>query len=190
MEPKSFDINVPSRVNPSATSRPVIVGHRPIMTDPMMRPASAGPLPSAPAPVHVAKVIQVSDEVRNDLVAAQPLQMPTSNDKPPEPLAAVSPEPPHGPDTLAEPAGSMPPASSIPPPTVAAPLPPAPEPDLTHLPHVPIAHTHHQQSKVKNAVLWFLIIGFLLIFAAYVLIDAGLVSSSIKLPVHIFNQSS
>lgn len=35
---KVFDVSKPSRVSPSNTSRPLIVGHRPTMADPMMRP--------------------------------------------------------------------------------------------------------------------------------------------------------
>lgn len=36
-EDRIFDFNKPDRVQPSPTSRPVIVGHRPTTTDPMMR---------------------------------------------------------------------------------------------------------------------------------------------------------
>src|SRR5579862_64205 len=36
-EDRVFDVTKPNRVNPSATSKPVIVGHQPTMSDPMVR---------------------------------------------------------------------------------------------------------------------------------------------------------
>ena len=189
MNPKSFDINAPSRINPSATSRPVIVGHRPVMTDPMMRPPQTS-LPStnsapqpAPAPAHVPRVIAVSDEVKNDLAASQA----TSPASYTPPAPAMQPEAFQTPVPAAAPAGIGGPGPVNP--ALAVPPPAAPEPDLSHLPHVPIAHPHHQHAHLKTMVLWVVIIGFLLAFTAYLLIDSGLITSSINLPFHIFNKS-
>ncbi len=42
---KVFDVSKPDRVGPSATSRPVIVGHTPTLSDPMVREDSAASMP-------------------------------------------------------------------------------------------------------------------------------------------------
>jgi hypothetical protein len=48
-QPKRFfDVSPPEDFTPSATSRPVIVGHRPQQADPMMAPRPSAPAPTAP----------------------------------------------------------------------------------------------------------------------------------------------
>jgi hypothetical protein len=48
-QPKRFfDISPPQDFTPSATSRPVIVGHHPQQSDPMMAPRPSVPAPTAP----------------------------------------------------------------------------------------------------------------------------------------------
>ena len=44
---KVFDVSKPSHTAPGSTSRPIIVGHRPTMPDPMMRPPNAVPATKA-----------------------------------------------------------------------------------------------------------------------------------------------
>jgi hypothetical protein len=203
MEPrKSFDINAPSRFNPSANSRPVIVGHRPIMADPMMRPATPS-TPAAAPPTHVAKVIEVTEEVKSDLAAAQPPLEPASADSTfpqAQQAAAATAEPglqtapPPGPEmnSVPTPTSAAVPQSA---PTTEAPtpaqaLPPVPQQDLSHIPHVAVSHKHHKGGGLKHMVLWVLIIGFLLVFAAYLLSDAGFIGGGTRLPFHIFNQAA
>lgn len=198
MERKTFDIARPSRVNPSATSRPVIVGHQPMMRDPMVNQRTA-PQPqteSAPTPitVHTAKVIEVSPEVRHDLEVNQ-----TAVPSPaPQPQAPAEEQP------IAEPAAApltqetTTPAASLaaespanqPAPAAAAPA-TLPEVDLSNLPHIPVSHMPTTGSgKIKRLFIWLLVTAFLVAFAGYLAIDAGLVKSSVNLPFHIFRQQS
>jgi hypothetical protein len=208
--PKFFDVARPNQINPSSTSRPVIVGHRPMMVDPMVRggvtpssPPLVDPLPAPPPapPAHVAKVITVSDEVKKDLglevanaTSASSTLAPAfasglGEVKSPEEPPAMTPEP--------TPAQQLPPEKNpkfstnlAAPPEAVAPLPRV-EPDLSHLPHIPVSHMPATSSgRVKSFLLWSFVLMFLLAFGGYLAIDAGLVSSSIDLPFHIFNSQS
>jgi hypothetical protein len=51
---KVFDVAKPSKSQPDSTSRPVIVGHRPQMNDPMVKENSAGTSNGSGTPIHVA----------------------------------------------------------------------------------------------------------------------------------------
>jgi hypothetical protein len=63
---KVFDVARPSKAQPDSTSRPVIVGHRPQMSDPMVKEESKLPMPSASGtPIRVA----MADEEPHDVLA-------------------------------------------------------------------------------------------------------------------------
>jgi uncharacterized membrane protein len=197
---KFFDVARPDQMNSSATSRPVIVGHRPMMVDPMVRGAKTPQSSSgqAAAPVHKAKIIEVSDEVKNEIAVAE---------KAPEPLAPSSPPAPVSADLTG--IGEIPTAASAPDPaaespaleasapaadTVQSPAPTAaaetlvPTPDLSHIPHVPVSHQPaYKGGKLKNLLIWTGVALILTGFGAYLAIDAGLVGSSVQLPFHIFS---
>lgn len=211
--PKFFDINDPSRISPSANGRPVIVGHRPMMADPMMRPVmpveSSEEVPAqAPAPtVHTTKVIEVSSEVRQELAnkgpAAAPEVMPPQPMVQPDNLAAPAINTQSSPavaqtadpnnlsgkapqtGTPDETAAANNPATPINVPETSHPA-VAPQPDLSHMPHVPVSHKPPSAGKMKHLVIWAVVIIILGGFTAFLAIDAGLVSSSVKLPFHIF----
>jgi hypothetical protein len=101
-EDKVFDVSKPNRVTPSATSRPVIVGHHPIMNDPMVTgttaTASTAPaeLPADPTstPIHVS----MDDAPAENVQTSQP-EIPSFapiEDKAGEPAAqAISAESQH-----------------------------------------------------------------------------------------------
>jgi hypothetical protein len=57
--PRVFDVSKPQRQSPSATSRPLIVGHRPMMSDPMVR---EGMLSHLHGPPKVTSVPVITDE--------------------------------------------------------------------------------------------------------------------------------
>lgn len=209
--PKFFDVARPSQMNPSSTSRPVIVGHRPMMVDPMVRggatpspqPVDPLPAPQPAPPAHVAKVIAVSDEVKKDLdidvdiatsassTLAPAFESGLGEVKSPEEPSAMTPEP--SPPTQRQPSPEKNPVFST---NLAAPPQPVAqlsqvEPDLSRLPHMPVSHMPVTSSgRIKNFLLWSFVFIFLLAFGGYLAIDAGLVSSNIDLPFHIFNGQS
>lgn len=198
---KVFDVSKPKA---TPTSRPVIVGHRPIMADPMMaRPSKpAGPstpVTEAPSELvpHQAKTIPVTTEVSEEIKKAAetaPGVEPAS-----QPAAPAQPEPP----APAEEPHSQPPSSAepktaelakvplTPAPAAAAPLPVAPTMPtvLPHLNSLPVSHESVTSARrLKALIFWLAILAFLGLVAAYLAIDAGLVSIGIKLPFHVFSQ--
>lgn len=137
---KIFDVSKPHhpRVGPNATSRPVIVGHRPMMTDPMVRekvkkdvaqdnelsvfsghkdlaPIAAGqfdPKPPEPEPPHLDKspAAESQPEPEPGFLAEKPQLLPSkpASDKPSEPDTTSEPEKPQPIKPL--PAAAPPPA--------------------------------------------------------------------------------
>lgn len=203
-QPKFFDVARPSQVNPSANSRPVIVGHQPMMVDPMVRGAANSS--SSPAAIntpqefnppvgHTAKVVQISDEIKNELASTTP-ESPlaaTPNTAPLVNPSAIGEVPPNIAAQISAPK-ELPVAPSEsnpahPAPTAAQTLVPAQ--DLSHLPHIPVSHSSVSgPGKLKHMLLWLAVIAVLGSFAAFLVIDAGLVGSGVKLPFHIFSRQS
>ena len=133
---KVFDISKP---RPSSTSRPVIVGHQPTMTDPMVnRPATPqAPAVSQPPPKvavpdgmsYQAKTVEVSDQMRQEIASARaPLADVDVNNPPP--VTSPAPSPQAVPAVQALPAVPPLPAEGQPP----AAMPVTPDP----LPSVPV----------------------------------------------------
>jgi hypothetical protein len=175
-ENRVFDVSKPNQVNPSATSRPIIVGHRPMMNDPM---------------------VKEHDEPEAAYEAAAPTRIPISENSSAEPPAPAedsqpSPQPFEAPEAFSAPAEvtATEPAvaedsqlfSADPQPEIPAPPPSDSTPPIEGL-HL---------AKPKHRRKWPKLLGLLLILliAAYLVIDSGLIGSSINLPVHIFKQKT
>jgi hypothetical protein len=192
---KVFDVSRPSRTGPDPTSRPVIVGHHPMMTDPMVNkaPIHANPDAGIDATPHHAKVIQVTNEVRQHIAQAQP----PSPDELAAEAAAEEKKTTMPPATVAPGLQSMAPMPVAPqtmpalPVQQSAPVPPtpAPEPDLTQIQHVPVSHMSVSSSgRLRSVGLWLIVGIFLIIFGLYLAVDAGFIQTSVNLPFHIFSR--
>lgn len=208
LQPKVFDVG---HAKPAATSKPVIVGHRPVMPDPMMRPAAPRPAsapssgshppvgikqPAQPTPAgpinphgHTAKSIPVSQaQIQAILKATRPLDPQLANQ-------ASAPAAPADPPLVATAAAPSPSVSTGPALAVAlqaelAQPPTEPVPQVINNPtgvhSLPVSH-HPPSSTLKFTLMWIISIGLVILIAAYLFIDAGIIKSSIKLPFHIFN---
>jgi len=85
---KVFDVGRPSPVH---TSKPIIVGHRPAMADPMVRRPAPPMRPPTQAHDHDNKIIPVSPQSKASIIqAAKPL---AGIELPVEVAAAAKPEP-------------------------------------------------------------------------------------------------
>ncbi|MGH7157037.1 MAG: hypothetical protein ACREGG_02930 [Candidatus Saccharimonadales bacterium] len=153
-EDRVFDVTKPGRVNPSATSKPVIVGHQPTMNDPMVREGS---------PPTRIEVNDTSEPAPTDIERDRFSYAP-----------APAPEPPTG--SLAEPTAT--PAIYHPAGDQAP-----PSDDIQ-----PIENSRFEPSRRKRRWPKVVLALLVLLIAAYLLIDAGVIGSNINLPVHIFKQ--
>ena len=215
---KFFDVARPSQVGANATSRPIIVGHRPMMPDPMMRREAPQKQNDQSAPqikTHKAKIIEISADVKNEITQASTESAKTTegpapeHPKPPaeQPAPTVQPSgigevsAEHLPLPVAETPAEQQPAAETetakssaddpqhPPQPAAETL--VPTPDLSHIPHVPVSHSYPSSSgKLKNLLVWSVVVLVLFGFGTYLAIDAGLVGSGVHLPVHIFSRST
>ncbi len=162
---------------------------------------------------HQAKVIEVSDKARIEIAASEPKLPEVSQPETPQPIvpSAMPHEPAPGivsaspavVDTPASnfvssttsPGGNVIAPAAVPPPTplpavdtpISAPTPTA-EP-VVHHQTLPMGHPPVTGAgRLKHVVLWLSVILFFAAFAGYLAIDAGFVSSPIKLPFHIFDR--
>ena len=203
-----FDVSKPNRVPPSPTSRPIIVGHQPMMNDPMVTPEEHAPDTALPATPMEHKMIPVSTPGESSQEMPQPQALPpvpppaamppaVTGEAPSAEVPAVAPEHPES----VKASGSTDQA--------AVPVTPPGDLDLESLddvighehrpeggsPHhheYPPAHPHPAPTpqktgkKKKNTALWALL-GLIVIFVgAYLLIDSRTIKTSINLPFHIF----
>lgn len=173
-ENRVFDVTKPSHVNPSATSRPVIVGHQPTMNDPMVR---EGGEPTR---------IQVNDDSERQAFTPEPAPEPELSE-PPKDFGAPGLFSSSGRESSSDqpyPHSSL--GQSDPPAAIYHP----PENTTTTADNIePIDDTqfnrpHRKKRKWPKMVLALLVLAI----AAYLLIDAGVFGSGINLPVHIFKQ--
>lgn len=183
---KHFDISKPPRHGPDPTSKPVIIGHRPMMPDPMLREERE----KAAKPIKV-----VADGESPEPVTTEQLAKPA-----PEPVAELKPAamPEHAPGAIFPPTEvahsssvtanppDAPAATTLPPPQPLAKEPAAPTPSepLTNQQlHIPAGRPviHHKPR------IWVWVLMALIILAwAYAAID---VLSGIKLPYEFFQNS-
>ncbi len=109
-QPRVFDVAKPGQSEPSSTSRPVIVGHKNMIDDPMMKAAASSTL-DANKPPEEGSSITVREVTDDDSIAPHqakpvmplekidvPKDEPAEAEKPAEPPAAPEPakEPPAG----------------------------------------------------------------------------------------------
>ncbi|HET9722071.1 MAG TPA: hypothetical protein VFP32_03540 [Candidatus Saccharimonadales bacterium] len=182
-EDRVFDVSKPGQVGASPTSRPIIVGHQPQVSDPMVRDTfdSAGQ----------AIKINVQDMSTGE-------QLPFDNDDSAA-AAAVPDSLPNQPPASSEPARfedsagpavfpsaepeSLPPAYTESPPAQPEPLPESVEPGAVHS----IEDLHVTANKKRHWPLGVLIV-FLVLIGVYLALDSGLIHNNLNLPVHIFKQ--
>lgn len=211
-ENRVFDVTKPGHSSPDATSKPIIVGHRPTMSDPMMTDShdSAGSYIESPP-----TQITVKDETHD-----QPLE--THAEK------SITPDPDNSSTWITPPAFGAKPQDSSPAPDLDIPppepeLPPAepktdsePEPKTEFAPENPGAGAvdeispladqpaydgpiepignsegvHLSEPKPKSRRRLIAPVILLLLAGAYLAIDSGLVKTSINLPFHILKQKT
>lgn len=180
-EDRVFDVTKPKNVSPSATSRPVIVGHHPRVNDPMVR----GESPAA------TKIMVNSDDDKPPVLSEPTLSTsapaiidpPAHKDPPPEPVPhyegpAVMPlseENSFGQPDNHEAAGL--PANAQPP----APHPAQDAPDTVLPSGGHIEGLHLENSKPKKRLPIFILAGLIII----VLIYLGLDAAGVGVPFHI-----
>lgn len=162
-EDRVFDVTKPGDVSPSATSRPVIVGHQPMMSDPMVSGSNDMPPPTR---------IQVNDgSSMEDSTLSIP--EPSSFDVTQPPLTDTEypdSSPPNTPGVFSGP--SSPKEHNVPPATS------------------PIESLHVAQPKRQHKGLKILILLILaLLIAGYLAIDSGLIRGASHLPFHVFKQT-
>lgn len=187
MDNRVFDVSKPQHSKPDASGKPIIVGHHPQMTDPMVKEHQpkqltehhmavkpSSPLETNPPPVENSPPTdqQAVNFGANPITPNQPV-----DDISHVPKSLDAPEKyPHLPDP------------SLPVNLAAKASPQAPNQDWHPEEKLPIpgpnGHHGHRRKKLPLTVLFVVV----LILAVYALIDSKTIDIGIKLPVHIFNQ--
>lgn len=217
-ENRVFDVARPGRSAPQPTAKPVIVGHHPMQSDPMVKddrnpmdfgteatPTKISVVDESPSEHHlepgpelpVAAEPEPKPEPEPETPKSWSLPVPEPQPEPAPELNPPAPEPPaEMPPTVEESMPPEPPAAPEPAPTAhdeTQPTPPSDDASLPEEPAAPMAHVealhfepHHRGGRAK----WHLLGLLVLLVAAYLAIDAGLVGSGIKLPFHIFKQKT
>lgn len=190
-ENRVFDVSKPSKVSPSPTSRPVIVGHHP-MNDPMVREENNFGTEN-PGPATKINVTDGAGAGSDDLTVGQAM----TNHQAAESSAKPSEEPSQGSPAIfsdhneesdrAHESVGQGPFTDVEPDHTASPpsdLPPAAPPSEPHIEGLNLAEPRQKGDHLK----WWLTGGLALLVAGYLLIDAGVISSGLNLPFHIFKQ--
>ena len=203
-ENRVFDVARPGRTAPEPTSKPVIVGHHPTQSDPMVNEerhpmdfgteaeptkisivddspaehhAEPGPEPSAAPPAHPSPpdLNAPAAEFHHDEPVSEP-EVPA-----PESTPETSSEPQSG---LGEPAQADGGSTDTP----IEPAPPSEDAVPESMGHVEALHFQpdHHGGRGK----WIILVLLILLAGAYLAIDSGLIASSVKLPFHVFTQKS
>ncbi len=210
-ETRVFDVSRPNRVGPDPTSRPIIVGHQPMMPDPMVSRTNYAPATdtqSPPTPIHVSIS---NDEVPVPVTPAPEPLPPPSTPEPVQPEPSTLPEetpapqpsesqeePDHesnedgfvatGPESLQNhPQNDEPqPGDDIHPDSI---MPPIDENGGWQKEAAPLSAPRGAGPKRKWPRILGFIFGyiFLVVASFYLAIDMGVVQSDVKLPFHIFN---
>jgi hypothetical protein len=228
-ENRVFDVARPGRTAPEPTAKPVIVGHHPMQSDPMVKeerdpmdfgteaqPTKISVMDDNAADKHensgpdLAVLPELTSKPGPEL---QSWSMPDPKPKPesePTPRAdsepTPEPEPPVDTPPMDDPsAPSFETPAEAPRPTEEHATEPAPNGDTQPTPPAaddapvpeepapPMAQVEalHFEPRHRGGRLKWLILGLLvLLVAAYLAIDAGIIASGVKLPFHIFKQKS
>ncbi len=182
-ENRVFDVARPGRSQPQATSKPVIVGHHPVINDPMVNEEPK------PSPVRIA--IEGSDPLENS--SDSPSQ-PVPENKAPgmahhdipvyDPPASVKPPP--SAESSAPAVYDNPSENTTPPSEPARPATPAEPFQATPLEAPAPGHVEALQpsphARRRSPLKWLMVILLLAAIAAYVLLGTGVIKSSLSLP--------
>jgi len=179
-ENRVFDVTRPRNVSPSATSKPVIVGHQPRVADPMVREEDK-PSPTKIS-INDAATEEPAVEPTATLTTAPAIIEPTGDSKNAAELSQPSrPMPQYDPVVPV----------SLPEESVAASLPNAPEPmPQSHDHGAHIEGLHLSPPRRKSRAPRYLALVVVLLIAAYLALDSGLISTGINLPFHVFKQKT
>lgn len=186
MDDRIFDVSKPNRAAPSATSKPIIVGHHPIMSDPMVtgrdnEPARppAEPQPFTPAASEPETLPAMSHSFPSISDNTEPLPPVDGGVGGPSDNLTISPDPspanlPGGGDQqFIRPDQTAPQHSWSPP---------------DHPAVTPAPINYHSRGSKKIVTL--VVIVLVVIVGVYLAVDAGLIGKNINLPFHIFKQGS
>jgi hypothetical protein len=179
-ETRVFDVSKPGQGSPQATSKPVIVGHHPATSDPMVRDDGW------PEPTRIAVHDSGHDEPKSEpqtigdtALGGADLPVfsaPDATEKMPE-------EPPEPEAPNHEPAiNPVFPSSE-------------PAPELGEVkplePLGPVEGLHVSPPKKRLGPLgWIILILLAFVIAGYLLIDSGAIKTSLNLPFHVFKQKT
>lgn len=211
-ENRVFDITKPGHSSPDATSKPIIVGHRPTMNDPMVtdsRDSAGGYIETTPTQ------ITVKDEARDQPLetrAEKPITPDSDNssawitppafgakpeDSPPAPDLNIPAPEPELPPTEPEPESGPEPKTDSdvtnPTPRVTDEITPIADQPAFEQPIEPIGNSegmHLSEPKPKSRRGLIALVILLLLVGAYLVVDSGLIKTSINLPFHIFKQKT
>ncbi|MBX4197421.1 hypothetical protein KW801_02595 [Candidatus Saccharibacteria bacterium] len=201
-ENRVFDVAKPGHASPQATSKPVIVGHQPTMSDPMVKGDEPNdteptrimvhdenrlPTPEEPADLGAPAIMEPKDDLpaenNMEALADQPL-IPMPDEPKPDFESASEHQSPF---ETHETTDTSVHETSAPDPDQ---LPDTPPDDA---PIEPIGHVeglHVSPPRRRLSLKWVSLVILLLIAGAYLAIDDGLIGSSINLPFHVFKQKS
>jgi len=179
-EDRVFDVTRPKNVSPSASSRPIIVGHQPRVNDPMVKDKSS---PATKIMINSSseKAAEPSEPILSTSAPAI-IEPPAHNDAPKETV-------PHyeGPAVMPLPEDNkfQPPAEPVAgPQPPAAHLPASPESEPPHTPHIEGLHLDSPKSKRRAPIL---------IIAAIIILGLGYLGADalgVGVPFHIFKQKA
>lgn len=172
------DVNRPGRTGPSPTSRPVIVGHRPTMPDPMLtnrpthhpqtqpgEPITSRPTVRIPIDGISSRPVQPSVQNEPSVMEGEPLQSPPFDSN----IYPHHPPKEHHPQTHAE------------------------SDPLFHGSHEAGEHSALSREGIKKErSKWWapFVVLLIILIALYLLIDSGLIHTSIQMPIHLFPQET
>lgn len=171
------DISRPGRVQATPTSRPIIVGHRPTMLDPMVTRRPVEPEPTKPqlsAPAGTPPSASAGPVPIDGISAPSQTRQASSR------TASITAKP-FG-TTTARPTAAKPPAYTT---------------DLTQTTKPEMAVVDESRRPVPPAIIenrtkwWAPIVVLIIVLASlYLAVDSGLIHTSINLPFHVFKQES
>jgi hypothetical protein len=203
LDRRSFDVTRPKQVSANPTSKPIIVGHHPMMTDPTLRDTSVPLMKHSVEPPKATKIaISAGDEESSSAPSSEPAptsehgqfggEAPAGAPEPPAPIAPVIPEEPPVADT---PALDPSEASELPKdddpnlPQGPKPAPPHSDSDVSSTLedlHLPVPHVADPPRRLGSALLLPLII-LVTLLAVYGLVAA---KTSISLPYNPFKKNT